>query len=297
MYLPIGTVPAWLGAVGWLAALASLAVALVRLRRASVRLWTFAGAAALVAALRLLEFPLHGEAYFGGTVAATGLLVIVFGVEVGVCCLFAATFALGLVAPSVDWAALGANLLAHVAVVPWLVWWLYRKLKPIFASEAAGYVVAFAAGGACAPLVVVTYLVISPACWPITAEEAWRVLAAGLALAAADGVLAAWGYILALSGRYRGDGRLEHWVPRSWRGGFWMAVTAVILAAGAAPWIPPYGSALGSMPALARGEGVPFLSRAAFGVATVAAAGVLAGVVFGSRKLIGLLAGNKKAGA
>ena len=297
MYLPIGTVPAWLGVLGWLAAAASLAAALVRLRRSSVSLWTFAGAAALVAALRLLEFPLHAEALFGGTVAAVGLVVIVFGVEVGVCCLGAATLSLGLVAPHVDWAALGANLLAHVAVAPWLVWWLYSRLKAVFASEAGGYVLAFAVGGAGAPVIALTYLAMSPACGPVTAAVAWRILGAGLALAAAEGVLAAWGYTLALSRRYRGDGRLEHWAPRSWRGGFWMAVTAVILAAGAAPWIPPYGSALGPMPALARAVDVPFFLRAALGLASVAVAAAPACLLFGAHKLIGLFFGNKKAGA
>lgn len=297
MYLPIGTVPAWLGAVGWLAAAASLAAALVRLRGSSVSLWTFAGAAALVAALRLLEFPLHAEALYGGTVAAVGLVVVVFGVEVGVCCLCAATLSLGLVAPYVDWAALGANLLAHVAVAPWLVWWLYSRLKRVFASEAAGYVLAFAVGGAGAPVVALTYLAMSPACGPVAADAAWRILGAGLALAAAEGVLAAWGYTLALSRRYRGDGRLERWAPRSWRGGFWMAVTAVILAVGAAPWIPPYGSALGPMPTLARAADVPFLSRAALGPATVAVAAALACLLFGGHKLTGLFSGYKKAGA
>jgi len=297
MYLPIGTVPAWLGVLGWLAAAASLAAALVRLRRSSVNLWTFAGAGALVAALRLLEFPLHAEALYGGTVAAVGLVVIVFGAEVGVCCLCAATLALGLVAPYVDWAALGANLLVHVAVAPWLVWGLYSRLKSVFASEAAGYVLAFAVGGAGAAVVALTYLAVSPACGPVTADAAWRVVAAGLALAAAEGVLAAWGYTLTLSRRYRGDGRLERWAPRSWRGGFWMAVTAVILAAGAAPWVPPYGGVLGPMPALARAAGVPFLSRAVLGLATVAAAAALACLLFGARKLIRLLFGNKKAGA
>jgi ABC-type Co2+ transport system permease subunit len=297
MYLPIGTVPAWLGVLGWLAAAASLAVALVRLRRVSVSVWTFAGAAALVAALRLLEFPLHAESLYGGTVAAVGLVVVVFGVEVGVCCLGAATLALGLVAPHVDGAALGANLLAHVAVAPWLVWWWYSRLKRVFASKAAGYVLAFAVGGAGAPLVAVTYLAMSPACGPVTAEAAWRVVAAGLALAAAEGVLAAWGYTLALSRRYRGDGRLERWVPRSWRGGFWMAVTAVTLAGAAAPWVPPYGGILGPMPALARAADVPFFLRAALGLATVGVGAALACSLFGAHKLSRLLSGNKKAGA
>ncbi len=297
MYLPIGTVPAWLGAVGWLAAAASLAAALVRLRRSDVGLSAFVGAGALVAALQLLEFPLHGEALFGGTVVAVGLVVIVFGVEVAVCCLCAATLALGLVAPTVDWGALGANLLAHAAVAPWLVWWLYSRLKRVFVSEAAGYVLAFAVGGAGALVVALTYLAALPACGPVATDVAWRVITAGLALAAAEGVLAAWGYTLALSRRYRGDGRLERWAPRSWRGGFWLAVTAVVLAAGAAPWVPSYGGVLGPMPALARAAGHSYALRAVLGLATVAAAAALASLVFGAYKLTRVLFGHKETGA
>jgi ABC-type Co2+ transport system permease subunit len=289
MYFPVGNVPAWLGVLGWLGAAASLAVALVRLRGSRVSAWTLAGAAALVASLALLEFPLHSESLYGGTVAAVGLVVVVFGVEAGVCVLCAATLALGLVAPEFDWAALGANLLAHVTVAPWLVWWVYRRLKRGFVSEAAAYVLAFVAGVVGAPLVALTYLAMAPACGPVTAGAAWRILGAGLALAAAEGVLAAWGYTLALSRRYGGDGRLDFWEPRTWRGGFWMAVTGLILAAGAAPWIPPYGSALGPNSTLARVADVPFLLRGVWGMATVAAAGVLACALFGVQKLVGLI--------
>lgn len=297
MYLATGTVPAWLGAAGWLAAAASLAAALVRLRRSDVGLSAFVGAAALVTALRLLAFPLHGEALFGGTVVAAGLVVIVFGVEAAVCCLCAATLALGLVSPRVDWAALGANLLVHGAAAPWLIWWLYSRLKRVFVAQAAGYVLTFAVGGAGAAVVALTYLAVLPACGPVGTDVAGRLITAGLALAAAEGVLAAWGYTLALSRRYRGDGALERWRPRSWRGGFWMAVTAIILAAAAAPWVPPYGGVLGPMPALARAPDVPFFSRAALGLATVAVAAALAFFLFGLHKLTRPIFGRKKAGA
>ncbi len=297
MYLPIGTVPAWLGAVGWVAAAASLATALYRLRRADVRWATFAGAAVLVTALRLVEFPLHAGGLFGGSVVAVGLAVIVFGVEVGVCCLAAATLAFGLVAPHVDGAALGANLLAHAAVAPWVVWWLYSRLKRIFVSDVAGYVLAFAVGGAGAPVVALVYLATLPACGPVTTEVAGRVIAAGLALAAAEAVLATWGYTLALSRRNRGDGRVEQWAPGSWRGGLWLAVTAAFVAATAAPWVPLYGGALGPMPALARTAGHSYLARALFGLATLAVAAALASALFVVRKFIARSAGRKEAGA
>lgn len=295
MYLPIGAVPAWLGVIGWLAAAASLAVALFRLRRAGVGWPAFAGGAVLVAALRLVEFPLHGEGLFGGSVVAVGLAVIVFGVEVGVCCLAAATLAFGLVAPHVDGAALGVNLLVHAAAAPWVVWWLYSRLKRVFASEVGGYVLAFAAGGAGAPIVAAVYLAVLPACGPVTADVAPRVIAASLALAAAEGALAAWGYTLALSHR-RGAG-VERWAPGSWWGALWLAVTAAFIAAAAAPWVPPYGGALGPMPALARAAALSYLSRALYGLATLAAAAILASVLFGGREFIRRLAGRKKADA
>lgn len=297
MYLSIGTVPAWLGAVGWLAAAASLAAAFFRLRRLNVGWPALAGAAVLVSALRLLEFPLHDEAFFGGSVVAVGFVVIVFGVEVGVCCLAAATLAHGLVAPYVDWTALGGNMLAHAAAAPWLVWWSYSRLKRIFPSDAAGYVLAFVVGGAGAPFVALTFLAALPACGPVTADVAPRVIAAGLTLAAAEGALAAWGYTLALSRRYRGDGRLERWVPDSSRGGLWLAFTAVIIAGAVAPWVPPYGGALGPMPALARAAGLPFLSRAVLGLATVAVAAALVSLLFGVYKIIPASVRRKEAGA
>jgi ABC-type Co2+ transport system permease subunit len=292
MYLPFGTVPLWLGVVGWVAAAASLGVALYRLRRADAGWATLAGAAALVTALRLVEFPLHAGGLFGGSVVAVGLAVIVFGVDVGVCCLAVATLAFGLVAPHVDGSALGANLLAHAAVAPWLVWWLYTKLKRVVASDVAGYVLAFAAGGAGAPVVALIYMAMLPACGSVAAEVVERVIAAGLALAAAEAVLATWGYTLALSRRYRGDGRVERWAPGSWRGGLWLAATAAFIAAAAAPWVPPYGGALGPMPALARAAGLSYFARAIYGLATLAAAGALASALFGVRTLIARLAGR-----
>jgi len=294
MYLPMGAVPAWLGVAAWLAAAVSVAAAVARLRRVDVDYIGFVGAAAFVTALRLLEFPLHAGALFGGSVVAVGLVVIVFGVEVGVCSLAAATLAHGVVAAYWDWAALGANLLVHAVVAPWSVWWIYAGLKRVFRSEAAGYVLAFLVGGVGAPIVAVVSLAAVLAGG--SDAPASRVLVAGLTLTPAEGVLAAWGYTLALSRRYRGDGRLERWTPRSRRGGLWLAVTAAVVAAGIAPLVPAYGGALGPMPALARAAEMPYAGRAAAGLATVAAAGLAASLFFGALVLIRTRAGKDKAG-
>ena len=109
MYIPAYGVPAWLGALGWAVAAASLAAALLRLRRDPPNWLGFAATGALVAALRLLEFPLGEGVPFGASVLAVGFAVVVFGAEVAVCALAAATVATGVIAPHPDWAATGAK--------------------------------------------------------------------------------------------------------------------------------------------------------------------------------------------
>ncbi|NIT37390.1 MAG: hypothetical protein GTN49_12990 [candidate division Zixibacteria bacterium] len=281
MYVAVGTVPAWLGALAWVAAAASLAAAVVRLRRVPTSIWGMVGGAALIAALGLLEFPLHDRYALGGSVVAAGFAVVVFGVDVAVCSLVAATLASGVVAAHLDWAAVGVNLFAHAAAAPWLTWWAYINLKRVFPSEAAGYVLAFAVGAAGAPAVALASLAAAFAGGFATSGGTARALLAGLTLTAAEGVLAAWGYALASSRGYRGDGRAPSWRPRSWRGGFWLTVAALVLAAGVAPFVPVYGGALGPNPALARAPELSYAARVAAGAGVVAAAALFACVIFG----------------
>jgi ABC-type Co2+ transport system permease subunit len=264
-----------LGAVGWAAAAASLAVALVRLRRNPPNWLGLAATGALVAALRLLEFPLGQNAASGVSVLAVGLAVVVFGAEVAVCALAAATVAHGVVGPSSDWAATGANLLVHAAAVPWIIWVAYAALKKVLPSKAAGYVLAFALGAAGAPLVALVAGLVAWAGGGAAAGAAGGLLLGGLALTAAEGVLAAWGYTLALSGNYAGGGRAEVWAPRPWPGAFGLAVLALAVAAGVAPLVPVYGGALGPMPAWARAPALSYGGRALAGLATAAAAALL----------------------
>jgi hypothetical protein len=297
MYVAVGTVPAWLGALAWAAAAASLAAAVIRLRRAPPGIWALVGGAALVAALGLLEFPLHDSYALGGSVVAVGLAVVVFGVEVAVCSLAAATLASGVVAPHADWAAVGVNLFAHAAAAPWLVWWAYISLKRVFPSEAAGYVLAFAVGAAGAPAVAFASLAAAFAGGLGASGGASRAILAGLTLAAAEGVLAAWGYALASSRGYRGDGRAPSWRPRSWRGGFWLTVTALVLAAGVAPFVPVYGGALGPNPALARAPQLSCVGRVAAGAGIVVAVAFFASLMFGVLKAVRARSGGEKADA
>ncbi len=281
MYVAVGTVPAWLGALAWVAAVASLAAAVVRLRRAPPGIWVLVGGAALIAALGLLEFPLHDRYALGGSVVAVGFAVVVFGVEVAVCSLAAATLASGVVAPHLDWAAVGVNLFTHAAAAPWLVWWAYVNLKRVFPSEGAGYVLAFAVGAAGAPAVAFASLAAAFAGGLGTSDGASRAILAGLTLTAAEGVLAAWGYAVASSRGYRGDGRAPSWRPRSWRGGFWLTAAALVLAAGVAPFVPVYGGALGPNPALARAPQLSYVGRVVAGAGVGAAAAFFACVIFG----------------
>jgi hypothetical protein len=76
-----------------------------------------------------------------------------------------------------------------------------------------------------------------------------------------------------------------------------LAVAAVVLAAGVAPWVPPYGGVLGPTPALARAAGHSYASRAVLGLATVAAAAALASLFFGAHKLTRVLFRYKETGA
>ncbi|HUU56216.1 MAG TPA: energy-coupling factor ABC transporter permease [bacterium] len=280
MYIPAFTVPAWLGALGWAAAAASLAAAVIRLRRNPPSWLGFAGAAAVVSALRLLEFPLGESVPFGASVVAVGFAVVVFGAEVAVCALAAATVATGVVAPHPDWAATGANLLVHAAAVPWVIGGAYVALKRVFPSRAAGYVLAFALGAAGAPLVALAAGIVAWAGGTAASGAAGCLLAAGMALTAAEGVLAAWGYALASSRHYEADGRAPFWAPRPWPGAFGLAVLALVVAAGIAPLVPVYGGALGPMPAWARAPALSHGGRVVAGAATAAAAAVFSSALY-----------------
>lgn len=279
MYIPAHIVPAWLGVLGWAAAAASLAVALARLRRNPPNWLGFAAAGALVAALRLLEFPLGQSAPFGASVLAMTFAVVVFGAEVAVCVIAAATVAHGIVGPSPDWAATGANLLVHAAALPWAIWAVYVALKNVFPSKAAGYVLAFALGATGAPLVAAAAWAVAWAAGAAPPDAAGALLRAGVALTAAEGALAAWGYTLAVSGRYEGEGRAEVWAPRPWPGAFGLALVAFVVAAAVAPLVPLYGGALGPMPAWARAGELSYGGRALAGLATVAAAALFSGAL------------------
>lgn len=272
MYIPAYAAPAWLGALGWAATAASLAVALLRLRRRPPNWLGFAAAAGLVAALRLLEFPLGQNAAFGASVLAVGFAVVVFGAEVAVCALAAATAAYGFVGPHPDWAATGANSLVHAAAVPWLMWAAYVAFKKVFPSKAAGYVLTFVLGAGGALAVALAAGVVAWAGGEAPPGAAGALFLAAVALTAAEGVLAAWGYTLALSGRYDGDGRPELWAPRLWPGAFGLIILSLVVAAGVAPLVPVYGGALGPAPAWARGPALSYGGRALAGLATVAAA-------------------------
>jgi hypothetical protein len=296
MYIPVETVPAWLGALGWAAAAASVAAAVARLRGRPFNLPAFAAAAAVVAALRLLEFPLGRDVAFGASVLGLGFAVVVFGAEVAVCALAAATVATGVIAPHSDWAAVGANLLVHAAAAPWLIGGAYVALRRVFRSRAAGYVSAFVLGAAGAPLVALASGVVARAGGFAAAGGVGRLFAAGMALAAAEGTLAAWGYTLAVSARDVGDGRAPFWTPRLWPGAFGLAALALVIAAGVAPLVPAYAGPLGPVPALARAPALSYGGRVLAGAATAAAAAFSA-AVFGVVAAVRPRGGAKKADA
>jgi len=286
-----------LGVLGWAAAAASLAVAAFRLRRRPPHWLGFAAAAALLAALRLLEFPLGEGTSFGASVLAVGLAVVVFGPEVAACALAAATVAYGVVSPHPDWAAIGANLLVHAAALPWVLGAAYAALKKAFPSRAAGYVLAFALGAASGPLVALAAGGVAWIGGAAAPGAARGLLAAALATTAAEGVVAAWGYTLAVSRQYEGDGRAPVWAPRPWPGAFGLAVLALVVAAGIAPLVPAYGGAFGPMPAWGRAVDVPVSLRIVWGLATVGAAAAAAFLLSAAFGLIALFSGNKKTGA
>jgi hypothetical protein len=272
MYIPAYSAPAWLGALGWAAAAASLAAAFFRLRRNPPNWLGWAAAGALVGALRLLEFPLGQSVPFGASVLAIGFAVVVFGAEVAVCVLAAATVAHGVIGPRPDWAATGANLLVHAAAAPWVIWAAYVALKRAFPSKASGYVLAFILGAAGGPLVALVAGLVAWAGGVAPTAAAKGLLFTGMALTAAEGVLAAWGYTLAISGRYEGDGRPLRWAPRPWPGAFGLTLVALAVAVGAAPLVPVYGGPLGPMPALARAAALSHAGRVLAGLTTVGAA-------------------------
>jgi ABC-type Co2+ transport system permease subunit len=238
MYFPPHAVPLWLGIAGWLGAGASVAAAALRLRRRPFDVRGAAAAAAFVAALRLLSFPLSGQYPLGGSALALGFAVIVFGVDVAVIALAAATVARMFIAPE-GFAPLGAELLVHAAAAPWLLWWGYRALKKRLPSETAGYVLAFGAGAGGPPLVagaIVGLAAAGGAAVPLPALQ--RGTAAALALTAAEGALATWGYVFAHSRRYAGDGEAAAWTPASWRGAAVLALAALALAGLVSPLTP-----------------------------------------------------------
>jgi len=280
MYIPAGAIPTWLAALAGAAAAVSVAAALLRLRRGPPAWPAFVGAAAMVTALRLLEFPLGKEVPFGGSVWAVGFAVIVFGPEIGVCALAAATVAAGVLTVDFSPSATAANLLVHAVAAPWLLWGAYAGLKRVFRSRTAGYVLAFALGAAGGPLAAAATAAVAAAAGALDGAAATRLATAGMAVMAAEGVLAAWGYAFALSPGYEGDGRAVGWRPRAWPGGGILLIVAVALAAAAAPWVPLYGGPVGPLPVLARGPGLAFGARAAWGAATVALAAAGGGAFF-----------------
>ena len=164
--------------------------------------------------------------------------------------------------------------------MPWVRWGAYVALKKVFPSKAAGYVLAFALGAAGAPLVALAVGVVGWVGGTVVPGAAGCLLAAGMALTAAEGVLAAWGYALATSRRYEADGRPSFWAPRPWPGAFGLAALALVVAAGVAPLVPVYGGALGPMPAWARAPGLPWGGRVAAGAATAAAAAFFSSALY-----------------
>ncbi len=272
MYLPPFIVPVWLGALGWAATAASLAVAALRLRHRTINIWTVAGAVALVTALRLLEFPLHAKLGLGGSVLAVGFAVVVFGPEVAAWALAAATAATGLVAPPpVNVWAMGGNLLAHAAFAPWLVAWGYRGLKRTRPSATAGYLLAFAAGAAGPPVIALLLLgEIAALLGGVPPRALTAAVVAALTLTVAEGALATWGYTLTLSRSGAADGAFRVWAP-SRRTALLMLAGGFVIAAAVAPLAPPQTGPFGPMRALARLAALPFGVHALAGAATVAA--------------------------
>ncbi|MGD8719294.1 MAG: energy-coupling factor ABC transporter permease [Candidatus Zixiibacteriota bacterium] len=282
MYIPANAVPAWLGALGWAAAVVSVGAAVWRLRRDPPAPAGVVAAAAFVAAIRLLEFPI-GEGAGGASVLAVGFAVVVFGPEVALLAMAAATLAAGVVTAPFDGAALGANLLVYAAVLPWVLGWGYGALRKAATSAAAGYVLAFVAGVAGAPLAALAVGVVAGAGGALGGAAAVGLLRAGLALSAAEGVLAAWGYALAGGSRYGAEGPAVAGVPRS--GAVALGVLAVVVAAGVAPLVPAYGGPLGPMPALARAACLSYGGKVAAGLAVCGLAALAAALPWSVARL------------
>jgi ABC-type Co2+ transport system permease subunit len=264
MYIPANAIPAWLGALGWAAAVVSVGAAVWRFRRDPPAPAGVVAAGAFVAAIRLLEFPVGEDAAGGASVLAVGFAVVVFGPDVAVLAMAAATLAAGVVAAPFDGVAVGANFLVYAAVLPWILGWGYEVLKKAATSAAAGYVLAFVAGAFGAPLAALAVGVVAGAGGAVDGAAAEGLLRAGLALAAAEGVLATWGYTLA-GGTTSGEEGPGAGVPRS--GAVALGVLAVVVAAGVAPLVPTYGGPLGPMPALARAADLSYGGKVAAGLA------------------------------
>jgi len=294
MYAPPHIVPAWAGVLAWAISALSLAVAAIRLARRRTNVLGLAGAVALVAALRLLEFPLHGGYALGGSALALGFAVVVFGADAAAWALAAATFAHGVVVESpVDVWTLGFNVAIYAGPAPWLLFWAYRTLKRSFPSRPAGYVVAFATGAVGAPLAAALAVgSFALATGALPGRLAWAGVASGLTLTAAEGVLAAWGYTFALSRGYAGDGVPPRWAP-SRRAGVVMIIAGLAVAGLVAPAAPGQVGALGPARTAALVGGLPYGVRALAGLASEAVAAGAAAIMLAPALL---LAGRRRRG-
>jgi ABC-type Co2+ transport system permease subunit len=278
MYIGYTGIPAALGVAAWAAVAVSLAAAAVLLRRHRFSAPGLAGATALVAALRLVEFPLHQGGDLAGGVIAAGFVVVVFGPAAGVWMLTIATLARAAAGPPPDAATLGVNCFAQGVVAPWAVAAVAAAFRGFRPESAARYVGVFVTGAA-GPIAVAAAL--APAALATGAMSAGEMVAravrAALTLAVPEGVLATWGYALTVGGpAARGEGR---WFPRT-RAGWWLAAAAAALAA-FVPLAPPGVGALGPFPTLARAIRAPYPFRLLGAEAVVGAAAVAALAVFG----------------
>jgi len=286
VYFHAGMVATWLGVVGWAAAAASLVAAGVLLRKRAGSFAEVLTVTVLITAVRLLSFPLHYEYALGGSALALGFAVIVFGPEVAAVSLFAATLAFGAIAGGADAAALGGNLLVHASWAPWLLWWLYRRLRAAAPSRAAAYVAAFVVGAAGAPVVIFASLAALYASgFSVTPATPLRATAAALALTAAEGALAAWGYTLALSRKYSGDGRVESWRPATAQARVGLLLCSLIITVAVAPATPLVAGVFTAAPKLPPGTAA-FVLRAAAGTLAVLVAAVAASFYYALTRLL-----------
>jgi hypothetical protein len=289
MYFVAAGVPPFVGYAGWVAAAASLGVAAWRFGR-SGRLPPFAafvGVGALVAGLRLLEFPVASSYAAAGGILAVAFAALVFGPEAAAWALAAATVARGLICPRPDAAALGFNLALNVALAPWLVAWGWRVFNQVWRGGPAPYVIAFVVGAAGAA--VAAFPAALAAGFPGLGVA--RAVVAALTVAAAEAVLAAWGYALAL-GR-DAAAPAARWTP-SRKAGWALLGVGVILGAAVAPLPPAVPSAVSSAVSFARFPGIPWAFRAAAGFVTVGVASLLAALGWAFLRLVSLVVGWKK---